>query len=59
MTFEKLLVALIGASLAFIGRPALAFPKRAVLPARAAHVPVGRVFHFMKSNRNGSHDTWY
>jgi len=59
MFFARLLAALKAAFPALIGHPALAFPKLEVLSFRAAHVPAGRVFHFMvKSDRNGSRATW-
>lgn len=58
MNFERLLAALTTVSLALTSSPALAFPKLEVLEFRAADVPVGTVFHFIKSQRDGTHATW-
>lgn len=52
MHVAKLLAALITASLLLVARPAL--PQEEPLRFRASQVPVGKVFHFIKSNRDGS-----
>jgi hypothetical protein len=53
MNFAKLLAVLMTASLLLIARPAL--PRNEPLRFQASQVPVGRVFHFIKSNRDGTH----
>ncbi|MEO8062637.1 MAG: hypothetical protein ABI821_07795 [Pseudomonadota bacterium] len=53
MNFQKLFAALIAACLLLMTRPA--FAQEAPLRFRASQVPVGKVFHFIKSNRDGSH----
>jgi hypothetical protein len=53
MHYAKLIAALITASLLLVARPAL--PRNEPLSFDASRVPVGRVFHFIKSNRDGTH----
>ena len=53
MNFVRLIAALVTAFLLLVARPAL--PQQEPLRFRASQVPAGKVFHFIKSNRDGSH----